>query len=181
MPSHAASRSSGRRRAGARRRAAPHARAQCHGKIANGKRRRHIASWCSGVELPRAPGERPGCRRFFTEVGRSCTAKARSACRMQGACVKRCPRCRATSGGRRRRCRVHHPASILKATWRSGDATDCKSVHPGSIPGVASSLLQHLLNSGFGRKLRCRHQPAACGPDPSFCIMGVGLAANLLL
>ena len=24
------------------------------------------------------------------------------------------------------------------ATWRSGYAADCKSVHPGSIPGVAS-------------------------------------------
>src|SRR5664279_4215638 len=27
-----------------------------------------------------------------------------------------------------------------EATWRSGYAADCKSVHPGSIPGVASSL-----------------------------------------
>jgi hypothetical protein len=26
----------------------------------------------------------------------------------------------------------------LRATWRSGDAADCKSAHPGSIPGVAS-------------------------------------------
>src|SRR5262245_13865259 len=25
------------------------------------------------------------------------------------------------------------------ATWRSGDAADCKSAHPGSIPGVAST------------------------------------------
>ena len=24
------------------------------------------------------------------------------------------------------------------ATWRSGDAADCKSAYPGSIPGVAS-------------------------------------------
>jgi hypothetical protein len=31
------------------------------------------------------------------------------------------------------------------ATWRSGDAADCKSVHAGSIPAVASTLkhLQH--------------------------------------
>src|ERR1700689_1491186 len=28
----------------------------------------------------------------------------------------------------------------LEATWRSGDAADCKSAYPGSIPGVASSL-----------------------------------------
>src|SRR5680860_1159797 len=27
------------------------------------------------------------------------------------------------------------------ATWRSGDAADCKSVYPGSIPGVASNTL----------------------------------------
>src|SRR5690606_3285461 len=28
------------------------------------------------------------------------------------------------------------------ATWRSGDAADCKSAYPGSIPGVASIGLQ---------------------------------------
>lgn len=28
----------------------------------------------------------------------------------------------------------------LGATWRSGDAPDCKSVNPGSIPGVASII-----------------------------------------
>ena len=28
----------------------------------------------------------------------------------------------------------------LKATWRSGYATVCKTVYPGSIPGVASNL-----------------------------------------
>ena len=27
----------------------------------------------------------------------------------------------------------------LRATWRSGDAADCKSVHAGSIPAVASN------------------------------------------
>lgn len=27
-----------------------------------------------------------------------------------------------------------------EATWRSGDAPDCKSVYPGSIPGVASTF-----------------------------------------
>src|SRR5262245_32200800 len=31
--------------------------------------------------------------------------------------------------------------SLFSATWRSGDAADCKSVHPGSIPGVASTFL----------------------------------------
>jgi hypothetical protein len=28
-----------------------------------------------------------------------------------------------------------------EASWRSGYAEDCKSLHPGSIPGEASSLL----------------------------------------
>ena len=28
----------------------------------------------------------------------------------------------------------------FEATWRSGDASDCKSAHPGSIPGVASKF-----------------------------------------
>ena len=32
-------------------------------------------------------------------------------------------------------------ASLAKATWRSGDAADCKSAHPGSIPGEASNPL----------------------------------------
>ena len=30
------------------------------------------------------------------------------------------------------------------ARWRSGDAADCKSVHPGSIPGRASTIFQAL-------------------------------------
>jgi hypothetical protein len=29
----------------------------------------------------------------------------------------------------------------IEATWRSGDAADCKSAYPGSIPGVASTIL----------------------------------------
>lgn len=31
-----------------------------------------------------------------------------------------------------------YPALSRMATWRSGYAPDCKSVYPGSIPGVAS-------------------------------------------
>ena len=30
----------------------------------------------------------------------------------------------------------------ILATWRSGDAAACKAVYPGSIPGVASTLLR---------------------------------------
>src|SRR5688572_22503380 len=29
--------------------------------------------------------------------------------------------------------------AAVRASWRSGDAADCKSAHPGSIPGEASS------------------------------------------
>jgi hypothetical protein len=28
-----------------------------------------------------------------------------------------------------------------EASWRSGDVADCKSAHPGSIPGEASNFL----------------------------------------
>jgi hypothetical protein len=28
-----------------------------------------------------------------------------------------------------------------EASWRSGDVADCKSAHPGSIPGEASNSL----------------------------------------
>ena len=35
-------------------------------------------------------------------------------------------------------CHLRHIVRNM-ATWRSGDAADCKSVYPGSIPGVASS------------------------------------------
>src|SRR5262245_20149345 len=41
----------------------------------------------------------------------------------------------------RRHCHAetaHDTCSRRGATWRSGDAADCKSAHPGSIPGVAS-------------------------------------------
>ena len=36
--------------------------------------------------------------------------------------------------------RLQRPDLPLEATWRSGDAADCKSAYPGSIPGVASNL-----------------------------------------
>ena len=32
------------------------------------------------------------------------------------------------------------PATPLTATWRSGYAAVCKTVYPGSIPGVASTF-----------------------------------------
>ena len=33
---------------------------------------------------------------------------------------------------------------LRKATWRSGYATVCKTVYPGSIPGVASNKFKGL-------------------------------------
>ena len=36
------------------------------------------------------------------------------------------------------------PCSLVLAPWRSGDAADCKSVYPGSIPGGASNTLSLL-------------------------------------
>src|ERR1700759_4161962 len=43
-----------------------------------------------------------------------------------------------------------------EATWRSGDAADCKSANPGSIPGVASNL-----------RSRGERRPCAVATDPS--------------
>ncbi len=51
------------------------------------------------------------------------TAAAPPPCR--GGHLQNCPSC------------FNNPAN--EATWRSGYAADCKSVHPGSIPGVASN------------------------------------------
>jgi hypothetical protein len=36
----------------------------------------------------------------------------------------------------------------LKATWRSGYAAVCKTVYPGSIPGVASKQINDLIREG---------------------------------
>jgi hypothetical protein len=30
--------------------------------------------------------------------------------------------------------------TACEASWRSGDAEDCKSLYPGSIPGEASKI-----------------------------------------
>ena len=37
---------------------------------------------------------------------------------------------------------------VWLATWRSGDAADCKSVYAGSIPAVASKICRET-RSGF--------------------------------
>ncbi len=43
--------------------------------------------------------------------------------------------------GKTRHLELQRPISN-RATWRSGDAADCKSAYPGSIPGVASKHSQ---------------------------------------
>ena len=43
--------------------------------------------------------------------------------------------------------RWFRPRRIETATWRSGYATVCKTVYPGSIPGVASSSFHRPANS----------------------------------
>jgi hypothetical protein len=57
---------------------------------------------------------------------------------------------------RRRAQYIFGASGVLGATWRSGYATVCKTVYPGSIPGVASSLyfngLAHISKGHFWRK-----------------------------
>ena len=36
-------------------------------------------------------------------------------------------------------CTTYHDEVVEKASWRSGDAADCKSVYTGSIPVLASN------------------------------------------
>jgi hypothetical protein len=55
-----------------------------------------------------------------------------------------------------------------KASWRSGYAEDCKSLHPGSIPGEASNwffkYLFSMIFQGFGARLfrRSLHKMIFC-------------------
>jgi hypothetical protein len=54
----------------------------------------------------------------------------------------------------------------IEATWRSGDAADCKSVNAGSIPAVASSAQQtwyRLVRTGVRLP---RAAPSRCAPLP---------------
>ncbi len=81
------------------------------------------------------------------------------ACKTSADCVRRpvrsAGRCRAPRdrmSSRDRRCTdnqdgICRPANTREATWRSGDAADCKSVNAGSIPAVASK-----------RASTCRHR-----------------------
>jgi hypothetical protein len=55
-----------------------------------------------------------------------------------GALSIRTPRRNAPLG--RLRHTLVRPPNRREASWRSGDAEDCKSLHPGSIPGEASRI-----------------------------------------
>jgi hypothetical protein len=48
------------------------------------------------------------------------------------------------------------------ATWRSGYAAVCKTVYPGSIPGVASKEINHL-----------RPGPGPAGPTSHYIATGL--------
>ncbi len=52
------------------------------------------------------------------------------------------------AGGKTTQLRASHAS---EARWRSGDAEDCKSLHPGSIPGRASTFQLRAC-----RQRRCR-------------------------
>jgi hypothetical protein len=84
---------------------------------------------------------------------------------------------------------THDTCSRRGATWRSGDAADCKSAHPGSIPGVASSQspkilekcharsAEHVTNAEragtkTGTRSRCLFLLCSCGCNSSIATLG---------
>lgn len=57
------------------------------------------------------------------------------------------------------------------ATWRNGYAPLCKSVYPGSIPGVAS--INHFIHLGKQLRLTCC-SPRSAGPCGALRSLGEG-------
>jgi hypothetical protein len=55
---------------------------------------------------------------------------------------------------------------MAAASWRSGYAEDCKSLHPGSIPGEASNL-SHFRGFSQTFLMVCRKQKAIENKRPS--------------
>jgi hypothetical protein len=51
------------------------------------------------------------------------------------------------------------------ATWRSGDAAVCKTVYPGSIPGVASTRFFKDLELVHGSPFRARFSDRGLAGD----------------
>src|SRR5262245_12000248 len=60
----------------------------------------------------------------------------------------------------------HRRLPPVLATWRSGDAADCKSVHAGSIPAVASNLMRCYLSKN-------RSQPIQKSADFMSCMLQI--------
>ena len=91
---------------------------------------------CSTAELSGNSSERAIAQGFAVckgEIGKICSPS-------------QCGENSLPSGGNAA-CRPRYPlltgrvyVSSSKASWRSGYAEDCKSLHPGSIPGEASKL-----------------------------------------
>lgn len=84
---------------------------------------------------------------------------------------------------RRRACRLE----CFEATWRSGDAADCKSAYPGSIPGVASkrhcsARLPHGAKWRVEQRAQCVQKrspgcPCSANSGARFGIRDISLAA----
>ena len=52
---------------------------------------------------------------------------------------------------------------VGEASWRSGDAEDCKSLYPGSIPGEASKkppLFSFVTDKSYLRQTKANSAPA---------------------
>jgi hypothetical protein len=78
--------------------------------------------------------------------------------------------------GKTRHLELQRPISN-RATWRSGDAADCKSAYPGSIPGVASTFfpghnrtVQHALQRPGGFVI-CRYITACRASFPGSSVV----------
>ena len=64
---------------------------------------------------------------------------------------------------------------LLVASWRSGYAEDCKSLHPGSIPGEASTEPLNAPHHFAG--VETENLP---GPEPGRFFYGLNSAAHML-
>ena len=121
---------------------------------------------CSTAELSGTDGGRiattlAGCKPFATQHAGKSSSSPRAAFSLWLPCRFRLRR-RAPCGYRRRHG-DHASVISRKASWRSGYAEDCKSLHPGSIPGEASNnSLQALINLRFRDRLS---RPASCCSD----------------
>jgi hypothetical protein len=66
-----------------------------------------------------------------------------------------------------------------RATWRSGYATVCKTVYPGSIPGVASNLPAIILSEAALHSAIFRKRPARSGSGDCFALKVLATSARV--